>query len=143
MTKTEMLNLYEAHSAAHVYAIAYVVKHQVYFNLCNGLATELITLEAASRNQGNALRLRVRKAAREAMVSSAICLGADSQLMLDHYNKGEALEKLVTEYYGLEWKKDNVPFTKAGDIRVNGVEIQIKLDGATITNEKTLTRLIG
>ena len=32
------------------------------------------------------------------------------------------------------------PFTKCGDIRVNGVEIQIKFDGATFTNEKTLAR---
>jgi hypothetical protein len=57
------------------------------------------------------------------------------------YNKGEIFEKLVTENFGQEWTKDNVPFTKGGDLTVNGIAYQIKFEKATFTNEKTLARL--
>lgn len=57
------------------------------------------------------------------------------------YNKGEIFEKMVTEYFNQEWKKDNVPFTEDGDLTVNGKAFQIKFEKATFTNEKTLARM--
>ena len=57
------------------------------------------------------------------------------------YNRGEVFEKLVTEHFGQEWVKDNVPFTEAGDIEVNGKAYQIKYDRATFCNEKSLANL--
>ena len=57
------------------------------------------------------------------------------------YNRGEIAEKLVTEYMGQEWKKDNVPFTEDGDITIDGVAYQIKFEKATFTNEKALANL--
>ena len=57
------------------------------------------------------------------------------------YNKGEVFEKLVTEFYGQEWTKDNVPFTVDGDLTVNGTAYQIKFEKATFCNEKSLANL--
>jgi hypothetical protein len=57
------------------------------------------------------------------------------------YNKGEIFEKLVTEAYGQEWVKDNIPFTEAGDIEVDGHAYQIKYEKATFTNEKSLMKM--
>ena len=54
------------------------------------------------------------------------------------YNKGEIFEKLITEYFGMKWEKDNVPFTEGGDIEINGKAFQIKYEKATFTNEKFL-----
>jgi hypothetical protein len=59
----------------------------------------------------------------------------------DKYNRGEIFEKLITEYFGQEWKKDTVPFWEQGDIRLNGKEVQIKLDTATLTSTKQIARL--
>jgi hypothetical protein len=50
-------------------------------------------------------------------------------------------EKLVTEYYGQQWTKDNVPFTEDGDLTVDGIAYQIKYDRATFCNEKSLANL--
>jgi hypothetical protein len=58
-----------------------------------------------------------------------------------NYNRGDLFEKLVTEYAGQVWEKDNIPFTEAGDIEWNGVAYQIKFEKATFTNEKTLMNL--
>ena len=57
------------------------------------------------------------------------------------YNKGRVFEKMVTEYYGQEWGWDNVPFTEAGDIEIDGVAYQIKFEKATYVTEKRLARL--
>ena len=53
-------------------------------------------------------------------------------------------EKIITETYTAEkWAKDSVPFFKAGDATINGEEVQIKLNGAELTNEKILHRYFG
>lgn len=57
------------------------------------------------------------------------------------YNRGEIFEKLVTEYFGQEWTKDNIPFNKAGDIEVNGKSYQIKFEKANFINEGQLMRI--
>lgn len=141
MTKTEMLATYERISATHEYIFGFTFNHDVYMTRLSGIPSELMSYEQASRGQGYGLRLRIRKANKLEMLANAVRLGAESELTAGKYNKGERFEQMVTEYFGQVWVKDNIPFTVAGDINVNGVEIQIKLDGATFTNEKTLARL--
>ena len=48
---------------------------------------------------------------------------------------------MVTEHFGQTWEKDNVPFTKDGDITVNGTAYQIKFQKATFCNEKSIANL--
>lgn len=55
-----------------------------------------------------------------------------------NYNQGEFFEKLVTEWNGEKWKKDNVPYTVAGDVVINGTSYQIKKEGAQIATLKQL-----
>ena len=59
------------------------------------------------------------------------------------YNNGEIFEKMVTEYFGQVWEKDNIPYTEAGDIEVDGVAYQVKYERATFTNEKILAKMRG
>ena len=50
-------------------------------------------------------------------------------------------EKIITEQFaGEKWAKDSVPFFVDGDATINGVKVQIKLNGAELTNEKILKR---
>ena len=74
----------------------------------------------------------------------AIMLGAESLLQTeDRYNKGERFERIITERLtGETWVKDSIPFTDAGDIELDGRQIQIKLTDAELTNEKTLERIL-
>ena len=65
----------------------------------------------------------------------------NEQVAESKYNNGEIFEKMVTEYFGQVWVKDNVPFTKAGDIETDGVAYQIKYQKATFCNEKSLANL--
>lgn len=67
----------------------------------------------------------------------------DSIVADSRYNKGEIFEKLVTEYYGQQWYKDSVPFTDGGDMVADGIAYQIKFEGATFTNERSLMNLMA
>ena len=141
MAKATMENLYRKFSMADTYIIGFIVKGLLYMVSMDEIPSEYLKVEKASRNQGENLRLRIASAYRKSLVASAICLGTADLLTATAYNKGENFEKVVTEYYGQTWKKDNAPFYKDGDITVDGLKIQIKLDSATLTNSKQLEKL--
>ena len=43
--------------------------------------------------------------------------------------------------YGMEWEKDRVPFTVAGDIEIDGVPYQVKFQKASFCTEQQIERL--
>lgn len=141
MTKEIMLAEYENYSAADSYILGFVYNKGLYMVEVAEVALDILAVELASRNQGENLRLRIRKAQKEALVENATLIGSADDLVADKYNRGEIFEKLVTEYYGQTWEKDTVPFWVKGDITLGGKEVQIKLDGATMVNSKLLAKL--
>lgn len=57
-------------------------------------------------------------------------------------NDGDKFEKIVAEVLaGMVWKKTRTPFYEAGDITLNGEQIQVKLNGATLTDEKVIKNM--
>lgn len=130
------------------YIMVYNYKGTVYFTKCDRNMVDCVTcLDKASRGAGYALRFKPNNAQKLLlMVENCTPLCSvkffDELVASTKYNKGEIAEKLVTEYVGQEWKKDNIPFTMAGDIDWNGVAYQIKYEKATFTNEKALKNLI-
>lgn len=63
--------------------------------------------------------------------------------MQDCYNKGDHFERAVKELLtGEEWHKNKDPFWTGGDVRINGVEVQVKFNSAELTNENTLQRML-
>ena len=106
----------------------------------------ILTLDRASRGDGYSLRFCPTVAQKTFLLAKGAIPLCSKELFTatvaqSKYNKGEVFEKMVTEYFGQEWTKDNVPFTKGGDIEVDGVAYQIKFEKATFCNEKTLARL--
>ena len=138
---------YNKRAGAHKYIVGFMRHGIVYYvqldfvQLC-----ELLKDDRASSKRGGTFKLRVRVTAEQAMSfiysGAAIELCSVDELTANtKYNKGENFERIVTELLTAEtWVKDSVPFYVKGDINVNGEEIQIKLDGAELTNEKTLAR---
>lgn len=143
---TKMLNQYIGLSFAHLYILGFRYQGNIYMTIQgDNFLPFVCTLDKASRGYGYALRYKPNKGVKIAMLNNATCLCSekyfDETVANSKYNKGEVFEKFVTEYYGQRWIKDTVPFTKAGDIMVNGTHYQIKFEKATFTNEYTLDRL--
>ena len=142
MNKNTMIRNYRKFSVADSYILGFIYDKMLYMLEVAEIAPRFLNVEEASRNQGENLRLRLKKAHKASLMKKQpICLGSADCLNAEKYNKGEIFEKLVTEYFGQEWKKDVVPFYVDGDLNVNGKKIQIKLDSATLMNTKQLKKL--
>lgn len=145
MTYEAMIRDYNRLSAAHKYIVGLVQAGTVYYitaswkELCKYLKAD-----HASSKRGGELKARIRVPAqdRKDLIASgrAVKLCDASELVKDTaYNRGENFERVITETLThTVWKKDSIPFYVQGDIRINGEEIQVKLDSAELTNEKTL-----
>ena len=146
MTKEEMLTRYDARSASHVYALGFRFAGNLYAQkLSFAELTRFAKLDRASQSHGGMLKIRIKLTAKDRAELSATAelIGAEDLLTKDSaHNKGENFERELTERWTAEtWVKDSVPFWVAGDITVNGEEVQVKLDGAELTNERTLARI--
>ena len=147
MTDNEMLRNYDRFSAAHVYALGFVHEHSLFVaKLSLDELSAYCKHDRASSKKGGFAKLRIRMSSDDCAELSAKAerLGADDLLTADKdHNKGENLERVLTERWtGQRWVKNSVPFWVAGDIKVDGVEIQVKLDRGELTNEKVLGMLM-
>lgn len=145
MTLNEMTTAYNKASAAHTYALGFTAQHNLYaVKMSFAQLSKYFKLARASSKRGGFAKVRIvlRAADRMELMASAELLGPDSLLVKDSkHNKGENFERELTERWtGETWQKDSVPFWMDGDIRVNGVAIQVKFDGAELTNERTLAK---
>ena len=146
MTMTEMMNAYNARSASHAYALGFVCGGNLYAQkLTFAELSKFFKLDRASSKRGGFAKIRIKltSADRAELAQTAELLGSETLLTADPaHNKGENFERELTERWTSEtWVKDSVPFWVKGDITVNGEEVQVKLDGAELTNEKLLARL--
>ena len=140
-----MLAWYLAHSAATAYDIGFIYDGKLYHVRRAHLTREWLKADRCSSKRGGWQKIRIRLSAK---VKAALVLSGEAQLLggaelletADRYNKGERYERIITELEGQVWSKDNVPFWVAGDISLNGEEIQVKFDGAELTNELTMAR---
>ena len=142
-----MMNLliaaYIAVTAATEYWFGFIYDHKVY--VVTGLnfsdLLPLLRIEKAAQSKGghSKIRIKARVAELAALLPRAICLGDESILQDEKWNAGIKFEKVVTERIaGQTWVRDSVPFWVAGDIALNGKQIQVKFNGAELTNEKTI-----
>ena len=149
MTIDFMINLYNKFSAAHIYLVGFEFSGSIWYVMLNFVELmDLLKGDRCSSKRGGWAKIRVRltKDQKYVFVNSgrATKLGG-TEILNDEskYNKGEQFEKVITETLTEEtWQKDSIPFTVAGDITLNGEQVQIKFDGAELTNEKTLGRLM-
>lgn len=143
-----MTETYNKNSAAHTYYFGFVLAGLLYV-VAGMTFTELsayFKMDRASTAKGGFAKIRIRANTADLrnLLPLATLLGSADLLNDGHWNKGEMFEKIITERYTTEqWVKDAVPFFKAGDVRINGEEVQIKLNGAELTNEKTLRKYFG
>ena len=148
MTAETMIREYHSHSAAATYALGFLHDHSLFaVKLGFEELAKFFKLDHTSAKRGGYAKIRIRLTAedRAELSAKAERLGAEDLLTKDaKHNKGENFERELTERWTNEsWVKDSVPFWVAGDIRVNGVEIQVKLDGAELTNERTIAKLMA
>lgn len=141
-----MISRYNALAFTHSYIFGFRYAGNIYMAYADAeMLPSILKLDNAGRNQGHSIRFCPNKGIKLALMPTATLLCStkyfDTMVSNSKYNKGEIFEKLVTEHFGQQWHKDNVPFTEDGDITVANIAYQIKFERATFTTEKTLMKL--
>ena len=144
-----MMNLliaaYIAVTAATEYWFGFTLNHKVY--VVTGMTfadlRPFLRIEKAAASKGghSKIRIKARVAELADLLPRATLLGGEEILVDEKWNTGIKFEKVVTEQIaGQRWERDSVPFWIAGDIAIDGRQIQVKFNGAELTNEKTIRR---
>lgn len=142
-----MIRAYNSKAFTHEYLFGFSDRGNIYVARTNSkILPYVCCLDSASRGYGRSLRFRPTKAQKELLKTcrcSILCSVEyfNAECKASQYNRGEIFEKIVTERYGQVWTKDSVPFTKSGDLVVDGVHYQIKFEQATFCNEYSLENL--
>ena len=140
-----MLTTYEANTAADEYWFGFVLNHILYVVPHLSLADlkPFMKADRASTSKGGFAKIRIRATVPmlTALLPKAIRLGSENLLTEAGANKGDGLERVIVERFTAEeWSKSSVPFFMDGDATIEGKKVQIKLNGAELTNEKILRR---
>lgn len=146
----KMVDFYNAHAYTHEYMFAFTVNGNIVVAIATAeILIKVCCLDKARRGAGNALRFKPNMAQKKLLMEECetfiLCSVDHMETLVEStiYNRGEIVEKLITEYYGQTWEKDNIPFTDDGDITVNNIAYQIKFEKATFINEKGMASLMA
>ena len=143
----KMINRYNELSYTHNYIYGFYFQNVVYMvEATADLMPYILKLDKASRGAGYSLRFCPNRNQKAFLLSKGaypLCSKDffETSVRESKYNKGEVFEKMVTEYFGQVWEKDNIPFIDDGDLTINGIAYQIKFEKGTFINEKTLARM--
>lgn len=137
-----MVTEYGKYSKAHSYIVGFERKGNLYAVKMSFVElTNSIRYTVSSRGNEQ-VRIYMTSEQRKAYIMNgrAVVIAKADELEADSkHNKGDNFERIVSESYGIAWTgKNSVPFWVAGDINVNGEEIQIKLQGGELTNSKAI-----
>lgn len=144
MTFIELLTGYRRTTAARRYIVGLTLGEDVYYVDIRDLPDDWLSKTTSSGTKALKARLKLGKQKAEAVAKEygAKYFCKASELVHPHWNRGQMFEKLFVErVVGREWHHDSTPFWVAGDCVLDGVETQIKLNGAaSVVDENSLRR---
>lgn len=156
---TSMLKTYESYSAADAYIVGFIYQQQLYkLTLTAGELSKYVKLDAASRGGGYSLRFSPSIDMKKEMIklvntqplnisvedlANAVNQGITDDSGRITKNRGHFFERVITKLYNQQWYVDNIPFYEQGDLvdTVTNQQFQIKFEGATLTNQRSLERI--
>lgn len=146
MNAQTMKRHYRAHAVAHTYIVGFVHEGKVYYvtvgwNQLRKWLTESRT--ASARGGVIQIRVYVPAADQRKLIANGTAQVLCNAEQLAGQNAGDMFEKAVVEALtGTVWQKDRHTFYESGDMELNGEQIQIKLNSATLTDEKIIKNML-
>lgn len=142
MKKENAIRYYRKFSGADGYIIGFTYKKKNYMIKIDGeLKPRFFKMGRESTGNGGEekLDLYLNNALKEQLIRKG---AFEIDYKHTKGNKGRAFEKWVQNYYGQTMRDwDNIGFWKCGDINLDGIEYQIKFQGAQFVVVSTLHHL--
>lgn len=146
--KEDLFITYKATTKANKTEIGFIIDKTLYSIKLKEINIEMTRLTTESKG-GLKLKLQISKAQKLEWLKSgkAKRISTESEFLKlvseSKYNKGEVLEKILTEKRGIKWSKDSVRYDKAGDIDLKRDRIQVKFENASLTSAYTMLRVVS
>lgn len=142
----DMLNKYLDKAQVDNYILGFEYDGVIYnATISHNELHQFVKLDKASRGAGYSIRFRPCKKDKVALLPKATVLCSKAYFTEKFtgwkYNRGETHEAITTESFGQEWEKDSECFAGHADLTVNGIGYELKFEGGTFCNEKTLASL--
>ena len=145
MKKENAIRYYRKFSGADAYILGFVYKHDLYCITVDEIMPRFMKVEKSSSKKGGHEKLQLRlnnKYMEQLICKGAEKIGTEDDLLEIPKNNGVSFERMVYRMNGQEPRpKNSVRFDKGGDININGIEYQIKLNGAQIVEFRTLNKI--
>ena len=144
----DLFTTYKATTKSNKSEIGFIVNKILYSIKLKEIDITMVKLTTESKG-GLKLKLQISKAQKLEWLASgkAKRLATEQEFIKlvseSKYNKGEVLEKMLTEKRGMEWHKDSVRYDQAGDIDLKRDRIQVKFENASLTSAYTMTRVVS
>ena len=141
MKKENAIRYYRKFSAAGGYIIGFTYKKDFYVIEVEEIMPRYMRVEreASSKGGKEKLQLRLTNKHKEQLIRKG---ARKVDYIPATANKGRDFERFIYEQNGQEFRgNDHVGFWVAGDINIDGIEYQIKLEGAQIVVFETLKNL--
>lgn len=142
-----LLKVYEDTTAAVWTLLVFQLAGRAYAARLNAITADMVTLDRESSQNGGATKLRFKLSNRQKVAlieAGAEEVGNIADILSLQKNKGNAVECWATRrYMGIEWVKDSIPYYMQGDIQVNGEEVQVKFENASLTNVSVMEKAIA
>lgn len=141
-----LLKVYEDTTAAAWTLLVFQLAGRAYAARVAQLTADMVKLDRESSQNGGATKLRFALTNKQKVAlieAGAEDVGDVNTILAYHKNKGCAVEKWATERYTTDtWVKDSIPYYMQGDIRVNGEEVQVKFENASLTNVTVMQKAL-
>ena len=144
MTKGNFMRYYKKLSGADAYLIFFIYKHMVYMAKIAHIPPRWVyrTREASDKGGKEKFMMRVAQKEQLALIKN----GAEIVMTEEEFNalpydnnKGYRCEYWLHMAYDLgEYIPDHEPFDKCGDVKLDGVEYQVKFQTASMTTVQAL-----
>ena len=141
MTKGNAIRYYRKFSGAQGYILGFTYKKKNYMAIVDEIMPRFIRVEKEASKKGGKEKLQLRLTNQH--MEQLIRKGAiEIDYEITNGNNGRNFEMWVQRYFGQvarDW--DNDGFWVGGDVNVDGIEYQIKFNGAQIVTFDTLHNL--
>ena len=151
MTKETMIRNYRKFSAADAYILGFEYKKHVYAIAVDEIKPRWMDVEREASGKGGKRKLQLRLHAAD--IQLFLRKGAKPVCSIEDFleakndqrcknNRGVAFECVYSETHGIPFRgKERIGFWHDGDLTLDGISYQLKINGAQIVVENTLETL--